>query len=49
MVEHTLRAYDEELEGLTAELSRMGGLAESGGRRRRRAPSPAATWRWPRP
>jgi phosphate transport system protein len=28
MVEHTLRAYDEELEGLTAELSRMGGLAE---------------------
>jgi phosphate transport system protein len=28
MVEHTLRAYDEELEGLTAELARMGGLAE---------------------
>jgi phosphate transport system protein len=28
MVDHTLRAYDEELEGLTAELSRMGGLAE---------------------
>ena len=28
MVEHTLRAYDEDLEGLTAELSRMGGLAE---------------------
>jgi len=28
MVEHTHRAYDEELEGLTAELSRMGGLAE---------------------
>jgi phosphate transport system protein len=28
MVEHTLRAYDEELEALTAELSRMGGLAE---------------------
>ncbi|HEY2706521.1 MAG TPA: phosphate signaling complex protein PhoU [Caulobacteraceae bacterium] len=28
MVEHTLRAYDEELEGITAELSRMGGLAE---------------------
>jgi phosphate transport system protein len=27
-VEHTLRAYDDELEGLTAELSRMGGLAE---------------------
>ena len=26
--EHTIRAYDEELEGLTAELSRMGGLAE---------------------
>ena len=26
--QHTLRAYDEELEGLTAELSRMGGLAE---------------------
>jgi len=26
--EHTLRAYDEELEALTAELSRMGGLAE---------------------
>jgi phosphate transport system protein len=29
MVEHTVRAYDEELEGLTAELSRMGGLAEA--------------------
>jgi phosphate transport system protein len=29
MVEHTLRAYDEELEGITAELSRMGGLAEA--------------------
>ena len=29
MVDHTLRAYDEELEGLTAELSRMGGLAEA--------------------
>jgi phosphate transport system protein len=28
MVEHTVRAYDDELEGLTAELSRMGGLAE---------------------
>ena len=28
MVEHTLRAYEEELEALTAELSRMGGLAE---------------------
>jgi phosphate transport system protein len=27
-MEHTLKAYDEELEGLTAELSRMGGLAE---------------------
>jgi phosphate transport system protein len=27
-MEHTLRAYDEELESLTAELSRMGGLAE---------------------
>jgi phosphate transport system protein len=27
-MEHTLRAYDEELEGLTAELARMGGLAE---------------------
>jgi phosphate transport system protein len=26
--EHTIRAYDEELESLTAELSRMGGLAE---------------------
>jgi len=26
--QHTVRAYDEELEGLTAELSRMGGLAE---------------------
>ncbi|HUO12839.1 MAG TPA: phosphate signaling complex protein PhoU, partial [Caulobacteraceae bacterium] len=26
--EHTLRAYDEELDALTAELSRMGGLAE---------------------
>ena len=30
MVEHHIvRAYDEELEGLTAELSRMGGLAEA--------------------
>ena len=28
MVEHTVRAYEEELEALTAELSRMGGLAE---------------------
>ena len=28
MVEHTLKAYEEELEGMTAELSRMGGLAE---------------------
>ena len=28
MVEHTLKAYDEELEAITAELSRMGGLAE---------------------
>jgi phosphate transport system protein len=27
-LEHTIRAYDEELESLTAELSRMGGLAE---------------------
>jgi phosphate transport system protein len=27
--EHTVRAYDEELEALTAELSRMGGLAET--------------------
>ncbi|HEX3919281.1 MAG TPA: phosphate signaling complex protein PhoU [Caulobacteraceae bacterium] len=28
MVEHIHRAYDDELESLTAELSRMGGLAE---------------------
>jgi phosphate transport system protein len=27
-MEHTVRAYDEELDALTAELSRMGGLAE---------------------
>ena len=27
--EHTVRAYDEELDGVTAELSRMGGLAET--------------------
>jgi phosphate transport system protein len=27
--EHTIRAYDEELDSLTAELSRMGGLAEA--------------------
>ena len=27
--EHTVRAYDEELDGVTAELSRMGGLAEA--------------------
>ncbi len=29
MVEHTLRIYEEELDALTAELSRMGGLAEA--------------------
>src|SRR5438874_6092738 len=28
-MEHTVRAYDEELDALTAELARMGGLAES--------------------
>jgi phosphate transport system protein len=28
-MEHTLRAYDEELDAITAELARMGGLAES--------------------
>jgi phosphate transport system protein len=28
-MEHTLRAYDAELDALTAELSRMGGLAEA--------------------
>ncbi|MBV9996759.1 MAG: phosphate signaling complex protein PhoU [Caulobacteraceae bacterium] len=28
MEQHTLRAYDEELDALSAELSRMGGLAE---------------------
>ncbi|HEY5105749.1 MAG TPA: phosphate signaling complex protein PhoU [Caulobacteraceae bacterium] len=28
-MEHTLRAYDEELDLITAELSRMGGLAEA--------------------
>jgi len=27
--EHTVRAYDEELDSVTAELSRMGGLAEA--------------------
>jgi phosphate transport system protein len=27
-MEHTVRAYDDELDALTAELSRMGGLAE---------------------
>jgi phosphate transport system protein len=27
--EHTVRAYDEELDSLTAEISRMGGLAEA--------------------
>jgi phosphate transport system protein len=27
-MEHTVRAYDEELDAITAELSRMGGLAE---------------------
>ncbi|MFI4933135.1 MAG: phosphate signaling complex protein PhoU [Caulobacterales bacterium] len=27
-MEHTVRAYDEELDALSAELSRMGGLAE---------------------
>jgi phosphate transport system protein len=28
-MEHTVRAYDEELDAITAELSRMGGLAET--------------------
>jgi phosphate transport system protein len=28
-MEHTLRAYDEDLDAITAELARMGGLAES--------------------
>ena len=28
-MEHTIRVYDEELDALTAELSRMGGLAEA--------------------
>jgi len=28
-MEHTVRAYDEELDAITAELSRMGGLAEA--------------------
>ncbi|MEP6967608.1 MAG: phosphate signaling complex protein PhoU, partial [Pseudomonadota bacterium] len=29
MMEHTVRAYDEELDAITAELARMGGLAEA--------------------
>jgi phosphate transport system protein len=28
-MEHTVRAYDEELDSITAELARMGGLAEA--------------------
>src|SRR5260221_35430 len=28
-MDHTLRAYDEELDALTAEVSRMGGIAEA--------------------
>jgi phosphate transport system protein len=28
-MDHTVRAYDEELDGITAELARMGGLAEA--------------------
>jgi len=28
-MEHTLKAYDEELDAITAELARMGGLAEA--------------------
>jgi phosphate transport system protein len=28
-MEHTVRAYDEELDAITAELARMGGLAEA--------------------
>jgi len=28
-MDHTVRAYDEELDAITAELSRMGGLAEA--------------------
>ena len=27
-MEHTVRAYDEELDAITAQLARMGGLAE---------------------
>ena len=29
MEQHTVRAYDEELDAITAELARMGGLAEA--------------------
>ncbi|HEY5071307.1 MAG TPA: phosphate signaling complex protein PhoU [Caulobacteraceae bacterium] len=29
MTEHTVRAYDEELDAITAQLARMGGLAEA--------------------
>jgi len=29
IMEHTVRAYDEELDAITAELARMGGLAEA--------------------
>ena len=28
-MEHTVRAYDEELDAITAHLARMGGLAEA--------------------
>jgi phosphate transport system protein len=29
VMDHTIRAYDEELDAVTAELARMGGLAEA--------------------
>ncbi|MEO8926832.1 MAG: PhoU domain-containing protein, partial [Caulobacteraceae bacterium] len=28
-MDHTVRAYDEDLDAITAELARMGGLAEA--------------------
>ena len=46
--EHTVRAYDEELEALTAELSRMGGLAEAEVADVDPRHRPARRARWPR-
>ena len=47
-MEHTVRAYDEELDAITAELARMGGLAESEVADSIKRHRHAATSPWPR-